>query len=206
MQISMNQGTGLSERNWLTEGCHLCAWKMMDPICKLLLYPTAPPLLLSPHPHTDTRAHPPPPSPPSPLLVIKQGSEPMTLLANNKWSGRIGTLLVISSDCQAAHRGPVRFQWWQDRLTSWTLFFIFLSFSILLSKDINKMKPISMNPQTHEWSFQNIRLCVLDRTVHCFFPLTPCSCLIWEAKATPKDEQTAAVFCTLKLNRFIFHI
>lgn len=50
MQISMNQGTGLSERNWLTEGCHLCAWKMMDPICKLLLYPTAPPSPPSPYP------------------------------------------------------------------------------------------------------------------------------------------------------------
>lgn len=191
MQISMNQGTGLSERNWLTEGCHLCAWKMMDPICKLLLYPTAPPLLLYTQ-HTDTR--PTSPSSPSPPLVIKQGSEPMTLPANNKWSGKIGTLLAISSDCQGAHRGPVRLQWWQDRLTSWTLFFIFLSFSILFSKDINKMKPISMNPQTHKWSFQNIRLCVLDRTIRCFLPLTLWLCLIWEAKATPKDEQTAALF------------
>lgn len=36
MQISMNQGPGLSEWNWLTEGCHPCAWKMMDRICKLL--------------------------------------------------------------------------------------------------------------------------------------------------------------------------
>lgn len=37
----MNQGPGLSERNWLTEGCHPCAWKMMDTICKLLLYLSA---------------------------------------------------------------------------------------------------------------------------------------------------------------------
>lgn len=103
-------------------------------------------------------------------LVIKQGSKPLTLLANNKWSGKIGTLLAISSDCQEAHGGPVRFQRWQDRLTSWTLFFIFLSFFfILFSVDINKMKPIYMNPRTHKWSFQNIRFCVLDWTIYCFF-------------------------------------
>lgn len=102
-------------------------------------------------------------------LVIKQGSKPLTLLANNEWSGKIGTLLAISLDCQEAHGGPVRFQWWQDRLTSWTLFFIFLSFFILFSVDINKMKPIYMNPQTHKWSFQNIRFCVLDWAIYCFF-------------------------------------
>lgn len=132
MQISMNQGTGLSERNWLTEGCHLCAWKMMDPICKLP-YPTAPP----------TPPHPPSPSP----MVIKQGRKPVTFLENNKWSGKIGTLLAISPDCQGAREGPVRFRSWQDWLPSWTLFFIFLSFAILFSMDVYKMKAIYVNLQ-----------------------------------------------------------
>lgn len=143
MQISMNQGTGLSERNWLTEGCHLCAWKMMDPICKLP-YPTAPP-------HT--------PAPPSPSpMVIKQGRKRVTFLGKkNKWSGKIGTLLAISPDCQGARRGPVRFQSWQDWLSSWTLFFIFLSFAILFSMDIYKMKLIWEPTKTHKCSFQNIR-------------------------------------------------
>lgn len=43
-------GTGLSERNWLTERCHPCAWKMMDPICKLLFSSSTPA-----HVHEHTR-------------------------------------------------------------------------------------------------------------------------------------------------------
>lgn len=166
MQISMNQGTGLSERNWLTEGCHLCAWKMMDLICKLLFYPTDPP-----PPHTWTHW---PASSPSPPLVIKQGSKPMTLLANNKRCGKIGTLLAISSDCQEAHRGPVRFQWWQDRLTSWTLFFIFLSFFHTILQGHRQNETNISEPTNTQAELQNIWFCVLDSTIYCFFPL----CLI----------------------------
>lgn len=79
MQISMNQGPGLSERNWLTEGCHPCAWKMMDPICKLLLCPSA--LYLLCH-----------------WLLSKV--EILQLLKNNEWFGEIGTLPAISADCK----------------------------------------------------------------------------------------------------------
>lgn len=136
MQISMNQGTVLSERNWLTEGCHPRAWKMMDPICKLLSSlpscPSSPPLPSN----TDTSAtHTIPPT-----LVIEQGSQPVTLLANSKRSGKIGTLATISSDCQGAQKGPVRFQWWQDRLTSQTLFFHlpFISYTILWGDQQNE--------------------------------------------------------------------
>lgn len=189
MQISMNQGTGLSEWNWLTEGCHLCAWKMMDPICKLLLYPTAPP---NPQPHH--------------LLQWLLNKEENLWLFWKMTSGlvKIGTLLAISSDCQGAHRGPVRFQSWRDWLSSWTLFFIFLSFSIPFSTDINKMKPISMNLQTHKWSFQNIRFCVLDWKIYCFFPLTPWLCLM--ANTLRWTGIVMCTFCTMKLNTFMFHI
>lgn len=140
-------------------------------------------------------------------MVIKQGRKPVTFLKNNKWSGKIDTLLAISTDCQGTHRGPVRFQCWQDWLSSWTLFFIFLSFSILFSTDINKMKPISINLQK-QCSFHDIRFCVLDWTIYCFFPLTPRLCLIWQAKANTLGWTDCCIamciFCTLKLNRFMF--
>lgn len=92
--------------------------------------------------------HTPAPTSPSPM-VIKQGRKRVTFLENNKWSGKIGTLLAISPDCQGARRGPVRFQSWQDWLSSWTLFFIFLSFAILFSMDIYKMKPIYVDLRKH---------------------------------------------------------
>lgn len=102
MQISMNQGPGLSERNWLTEGCHPCAWKMMDPICKLLLRPSA--LYLLRH-------------------WLLNTVEILSLLKNNKWFGKIGTLTAILSHCAGTHRGSMWFQWWQAWLLSWSLFF-----------------------------------------------------------------------------------
>lgn len=154
-----------------------------------------------------------PPPPPPPRLhhllhhwFIKQGSELMTFLANNKWSGKIGTLLAASSDCQG---GPVRFQRWQDGLTSRTVLFIFLSFSPHCSpRTSTRWNQYLRTPQTHKWSSPSIRFCLLDWKIYCFLPLTPWLCLIWERRA-PKDEHTAALqrtlFCTQKSNRFIFH-
>lgn len=122
MQISMNQGPRLSERNWLTEGCHPCAWKMMDPICKLLLCPPA--LYLLYH-----------------WLFSKV--EISWLLKNNKRFGKIGTLPAISSNRAGTSRGSVGFQWWQGLIIIRD--FVFPSSFQLVSLDINKMKPISAN-------------------------------------------------------------
>lgn len=147
MQISMNQGTGLSERNWLTEGCHLCAWKMMDPICKLP-YPTAPPTTLHPH-HL--------------LQWLLNKEENMWLF----WKITSGLVkLALYWPFRHTVKEPAEDLWGfrVDRIDyhHGLCFSIFLSFAILFSMDIYKMKPIYVNLQKHKCSFQNIRFCATN--------------------------------------------
>lgn len=139
MQISMNQGTGLSERNWLTEGCHLCAWKMMDPICKLLLHPTAP----LPTPTNQ----PPPTSPSPPVVFLRQGRK------NAVWWNwrRASHFAGLSKKPQRT--GEV---FDVDRIDYYhgLCFFILLSFCIVLSTDIDERESISI---TQKWRDKNSR-------------------------------------------------
>lgn len=157
MQISMNQGPGLSERNWLTEGCQPCAWKMMDPICKLLLCPSA--LYLLCH-----------------WLLSKV--EILPLLKNNEWLGEIGTLPAISLDCARTCRGSVWFQWRQAWLSSWALFSPFSS--LIVSMDVSETtvnlkkikihKKISNNaPFFPLCSITDVRVTILVFCLRCTF-------------------------------------
>ena len=124
MQISMNQGTGLSERNWLTEGCHPCAWKMMDPIWKLLfvslffLYTSSQTYT---HTHTQTHTH-------TLHHLLRRWLLNKVAHLWLCWQKASGVVkLALYWLFHLTVRGPAEdlwdFLWWQDALTSWTFVF-----------------------------------------------------------------------------------